>query len=135
MAQDEGRRYRDYKIYCCIALNRLVSAMRINLYQEGLEARIGNLLNTIDYTVTKADIMHEIRSNHKMTSKVLRDLEEDGFVAIAKGERGYNIKITKEGIMHIRKYNEFYARLYKRQLEDLYAFREPLPSLRAYRRE
>ena len=109
--------------------------MNIDLYQRDLELKIDNLLSSADYKVTKADIMHEIRSNHKMTNKVLRDLEEDGFVEIVKGERGYNIKITKKGIMHIRKYNEFYSKLYQRQIKELYTYREPPPGLRAIQRE
>lgn len=135
MAIKEGKRYKDYKIYCCITLNRLVSAMGIDLYQKDLESKIEGLVDTIEYKVTKADIMHEIRSNHKMTNKVLTDLKEDGYIDILKVEKGYNIKITKEGIMHVRKYNEFYTKLYGGQIKELYAFREPPPGLRAIHQE
>ena len=131
MVKNEGKRYKDYKIYCCITLNRIVSEMNIDIYQDDLESKLDMLMDSIDYKVTKADIMHEIRSNHKMTNKVLRDLTDDGFVEIQKEEKGYNVKITKKGIIHIRRYNEFYLRLYKRQIEDLYALRPPPPSLRA----
>ncbi|UCF07722.1 MAG: hypothetical protein JSW28_08785 [Thermoplasmata archaeon] len=133
MVPQEGKRYKDYKFYCCITLNRLVSAMGIDLYQPGLGEKVDNILGTIDYRVTKADIMHEIRSNHKMTNKVLKDLEEDGFIRIVKEERGYSIKITKEGIMHIRKFNEFYAKLFGPQLREAYKYRELPSALRAVR--
>ncbi|NIP35499.1 MAG: hypothetical protein GWN18_11140, partial [Thermoplasmata archaeon] len=38
--------------------------------------------------------------------------------------RSYRIFITKEGVMHARKYNEFYMMMYKDFLLDHYKYRD-----------
>jgi predicted transcriptional regulator len=119
--------YKDYKIYCCFALNRLVAELNIDLYQEGLEDKIDDILASGGKTLTKEEIMHEIRSNHYMTNKVVKKLEEDGFIEVTKEEKRYRIGITKKGILHLRKYNEFYRDMYKEQIRDHYRYRG-LPS-------
>ncbi len=116
--------YKDYKIYCCFALNRLVGELDIDLYQEDLEKKLDDILNNDDSYLTKEDIKHEIRSNHYMTNKVIDQLVEDGFVEINKLEKSYRITITKKGVLHIRKYNTFYKQIYSDQIKEHYKFRE-----------
>lgn len=120
----QGRMYKDYKIYCCFALNRLVSALDIDLYQNNLDEKIEDILREKDVSVSKEDVKHEIRSNHYMTNKVIEKLLEDGYILIEKEEKKYRIKITKKGVIHIRKYNEFYREMYKEQIRDHYRYRE-----------
>lgn len=116
--------YKDYKIYCCFALNRLVGELDIDLYQEDLEEKLDGILNNDDSYLTKEDIKHEIRSNHYMTNKVIDQLVVDGFVEINKQEKSYRITITKKGVLHIRKYNTFYKQIYSDQIKEHYKFRE-----------
>ncbi|MFQ6128939.1 MAG: hypothetical protein ACE5QW_08575 [Thermoplasmata archaeon] len=116
--------YKDYKIYCCFALNRLVSELDIDLYQEGLEGKLDSILEERDSPLSKEDIKHEIKSNHVMTNKVLSKLKEDGFVTITKKRKRYEIRITKEGILHVRRFNEFYKRIYQEQILDHCKYRE-----------
>ncbi len=116
--------YKDYKIYCCFALNRLVGELNIDLYQDGLEEKIDDILTDSDSYLTKEDLKHEIRSNHYMTNKVIDKLVEDGFIEIAKKEKTYRITITKKGVLHISKYNTFYKQIYADQIKEHYRFRE-----------
>jgi len=114
--------YKDYKVYCCFALNRLVAQLGIDLYQDGLEGMLDEVLRTRDSSVSKEEIKHEIRSNHFMTNKVLEDLLSDGYITMAQEEGRYRIRITKAGILHIRKYNEFYKKIYEEQIRDHYKY-------------
>jgi len=91
------RVYKDYKIYSCLALNKLASALGIHLYQDDLEKKIDGILENDKTTVSKEDIKHEIKSNHYMTDKVSKKLEEDGFIRLDRMENRYRIRITKEG--------------------------------------
>jgi predicted transcriptional regulator len=117
------RRYKDYRIYSVFVLNQLVSALGIGLYQKDLEKKIDGILASSEARVTKADIMHEIKSNHNMTNKILSSLQEEGFVIIERGERSFEIKITREGVLHIREFNKFYLRIYADQIKDHYKYR------------
>jgi len=119
-----GRKYKDYKIYSCFVLNKLVSALGIDLYQEHLEEKLEDILNGRTQELTKAEIRHEIRSNHNMTEKILNELIDEGLIVIEKLERKYCVKITKKGVLHIRKFNEFYAQIYEAQIRDHYRFRD-----------
>jgi predicted transcriptional regulator len=116
--------YKDYKIYCCFALNRLVGELDIDLYQVDLEEKLDDILKASTTCLTKEDIKHEIRSNHYMTNKVIDQLVEDGFVDVTKVEKSYRITITKKGVLHIRKYNTFYKQIYSDQIKEHYKFRE-----------
>ena len=120
----EERRYKDYKIYCCFVLNRLVSEMGIDIYQHDLESKLDGLLAEFSRPLSKEEIKHEIRSNHYMTEKVLAALTEDGLVKVEKEEGRYRVSITREGILHVRKFNEFYKELYREQIKDHYRFRQ-----------
>jgi predicted transcriptional regulator len=57
-----------------------------------------------------------------MTSKVIEKLEEDGLVKVEKVEGKYEIKITKEGVLYVRKYNQFFMNIYREQIRDHYRF-------------
>lgn len=114
--------YKDYKVYQCFALNRLVAELGIDLYQNGLEQKLDSILGERNAGVSKESIKHEIRSNHFMTNKVLDSLREDGLIIIEKEENRYRVKITKEGVLHIRWYNEFYKKLYEQEIRDHYRF-------------
>ena len=118
-----ARRYKDYKVYSCFVLNQLVSALGVDIYQEGLEGKIDAILSRADYKVTKADVMHEIRSNHNMTNKILGNLQEDGLIIMEKGERSFHIYITRKGILHIREFNKFYLKIYSEAIKDHYKYR------------
>ena len=117
-----SRVYKDYKIYSCFVLNRLVSELDVDLYQEGLEGKLDGILEGAQPGLSKEEIKHEIRSNHYMTNKVIDQLVADGFVIVEKVEGRYRIQITKEGILHIRKYNEFYKKIYEEQIRDHYKY-------------
>jgi len=114
--------YKDSKIYGCFALNRLVAQLGIDLYQNGLEGKLDEILRTRDSAVSKEEIKHEIRSNHFMTNKVLEQLQADGFITDTLEEGRYRIRITKAGVLHVRKYNEFYKRIYEEQIRDHYKY-------------
>ncbi len=116
--------YKDYKIYMCFALNRLVGELDLDLYQGGLEDKVDDILAKSESYLTKEDIKHEIRSNHYMTNKVIDKLVEDGLVKVEKVDKSYRITITKEGLLHIRKYNTFYKQIYADQIREHYRFRE-----------
>ena len=116
------RKYKDFRIYSCLILNRLVAALDIDLYQPNLEEKLEEILSQNIQGLTKGDIIHEIRSNHTMTNKILQKLEEDELITIVKEEKSYQILITKEGILHCRKFNEFYKKIYRDQIEDHYRF-------------
>ena len=115
--------YKDYKIYCCFALNRLVTELNIDIYQEGLEEKLDAILSERKASLSKDDIMHEIRSNHYMTDKVIEKLLEDGLIEVKREEKRYSITITKKGILHLRKFNEFYAHMYEEQIKDHYKYK------------
>jgi len=114
--------YKSYKVYRVIVLNLLAQALNINIYQKNLEEKLDTILAKADYQITKSDIRHEIRSNHKMTQKVLNELEREGLIKIIPQERTTLIKITKEGILHLRRWNKFYIDLYREQIMDHYRY-------------
>ena len=118
------RRYKDSRIYSCFVLNRLVSEMGIDLYQSGLEEKLDRILEESARPLSKEEIKHEIKSNHYMTEKVIEALLADGHIRMDKEEGRYKIFITKEGVLHVRKFNEFYKELYREQIKDHYRFRQ-----------
>jgi predicted transcriptional regulator len=58
-----------------------------------------------------------------MTNKVLEKLLEDGLIRIEAREGRYEVSITKEGVLYVRKYNEFYLSIYKEQIREHYRYR------------
>ena len=121
----DERRYKDYKIYCCFVLNRLVSELGIDLYQDALESKLDQMLAERPHGISKEEVKHEIRSNHYMTEKVLEALQADGLVSVERAEDRYDVRITAKGVLHIRKFNEFYKEMYRAQISDHYRFRRP----------
>ncbi len=120
-----SRPYKDFVIYGCFVLNRLVAELDIDLHQEGLEAKIDGILAMGPASISKEEVKREIRSNHVMTNKVIDALVKDGLVVVQSEEGRYRISITKAGVLHIRKYNEFFRRIYREQIRDHYRFRPP----------
>ena len=118
-----SKTYKDYKIYCCFTLNRLVSELGIDLYQEGLEGKLDDILASRPNGISKEEIKHEIRSNHFMTNKVLEKLLEDDLVRIEEREGRYEVSITREGVLYVRKYNEFFLSIYREQIQEHYRYR------------
>ncbi|HEV8594345.1 MAG TPA: hypothetical protein VGR51_02330 [Thermoplasmata archaeon] len=125
-----ARPYKDLIIYGCFVLNRLVSELGINLAQEGLDEKLDALLAAHPVFVTKEQVKREIRSNHFMTTKVVEYLARERYVRVEEAEGRYRIFLTKEGLLHVRKYNEFYRRVYQEQIRDHYAYRPPPGPLR-----
>ena len=124
-----SRPYKDLVIYGCFVLNRLVADMGIDLYQDGLEEKLTRLL-PVQRGMSKEEVKREIKSNHFMTDRVIEALQKDGHVTIEVLEGRYRIRITRDGVMHIRRYNEFYHKIYEEQIRDHYRFTKPPFSLR-----
>jgi predicted transcriptional regulator len=116
-----SRPYKDLVIYGCFVLNRLVADMGIDLYQDGLEAKLDLLLPN-QRGMSKEELKREIKSNHFMTDRVIEALQKEGHVTVESIEGRYRIRITRDGILHIRHYNEFYRKIYNEQIRDHYRF-------------
>ncbi len=121
------KKYKSWELYMCLALNRLVMELDIDLYQEGLEGKLEQILTKSKSKVPKSEISYEIKSNYQMTNKILKKLKGMGLIEIEQSERSYNISITKKGVLYIRKYNEFYVSMYEDIIRDHYKYR-PIPS-------
>jgi len=117
-----SRRYKDMNLYSCIVLNLLTSALGIDLAQKDLEDKIELILHRNDEGLSKSEIMHHIRSNHNMTTRILENLEEQNFITVSKDDSGYTVLPTKEGLLHVREFNRFYASIYSKQIEDHYRY-------------
>jgi len=116
-----SRPYKDLVIYGCFVLNRLVAGMGIDLYQDGLEAKLEAVLPN-QHGMSKEEVKREIKSNHFMTDRVIEALLKDGHVTVEVVEGRYRIRITRAGVLHIRRFNEFYRRIYTEQIRDHYRF-------------
>jgi len=44
-------------------------------------------------------------------------------VTVEAKEGRYEVRITKEGVLYIRKYNEFFLSMYREQIEEHYQYR------------
>ncbi len=119
-----SRPYKDLVIYGCFVLNRLVANLGIDLYQEDLEAKLDAILPRQE-GISKEQVKREIKSNHFMTERVLEALVKEGHATVETADGHYRVKITKAGVVHIRKYNEFYRRIYQEQIRDHYRFTNP----------
>ncbi len=116
-----SRPYKDLVIYGCFVLNRLVADIRIDLYQDGLEAKLDSVLPTQE-GLSKEEVKREIKSNHFMTDRVIEGLQKEGHVTVEVVDGRYRIRITRDGVLHIRRYNEFYRKIYNEQIRDHYRF-------------
>lgn len=121
------KKYKSWELYMCLTLNRLVMELDIDLYQDGLEEKLDEIMAGKKSLVPKSEISYEIKSNYQMTNKILTKLKEMGMIEIEQDERSYNISITKKGVLYIRKFNEFYISMYEDIIRDHYKYR-PIPS-------
>ncbi len=119
-----SRPYKDLVIYGCFVLNRLVAEMRIDLYQENLEPKLDAILPSQE-GISKEEVKREIKSNHFMTERVLEALVKEDHVTVQAIDGHYRVRITKAGVLHIRKYNEFYRKIYQEQIRDHYRYTKP----------
>lgn len=122
-----ARKYKSWELYICLALNRLVMELDLDIYQDALEEKLDEILAKSDVKLPKSEISYEIKSNYQMTNKILKKLEEMGLIRMELEDRTYNISITKEGVLYIRKYNEFYISMYEDIIRDHYKYR-PIPA-------
>ena len=116
------RHYKGYRIYAYIALARLFGELNLDLRQEDLLARVDERLRTYEGRVSKEEILHAIRSNSHMTEKVLDYLVAEGFAALRRDDRGYDVRITHRGVEHLRDYHRLYRELYGRELAEHYRY-------------
>ena len=121
--------YKGLEVYCCLALNRIAQQLGIDLNQPELEAKLDTILTEKNTGVPKVELSYELRSNHHMTNKVLEVLHEEDLVVVEKEQDGreYRVKITKKGVLHLRKFNQFYSVIFKRYIIDHYRYSN-LPS-------
>jgi predicted transcriptional regulator len=120
---DRGaRRYKGYRIYAFIALSRLFAELNLDVGQADLLARVDAGLSAYQGRVSKEEILHAIRSNSHMTEKVLEYLSTEGFATVHRDEQGYDIRITRAGVEHLREYHRFYRDLYGRELAEHYRY-------------
>ena len=121
--------YKGLEVYCCLALNRIAQQLGIDLNQADLETKLDDILKERNKGVPKVELSYELRSNHYMTNKVLEVLEEEGLVTVEKEPDGreYQVKITKKGVLHLRKFNQFYSVIFKKYIIDHYRY-SSLPS-------
>ncbi len=117
-----SKSYKDMNLYSCIVLNLLASAMEIDTQQKDLEEKLDLLLLDDVEGLSKSEIMHHIRSNHNMTERILKHLEESEYIDIRKDERSYRIVPTKNGLLHVGEFNKFYSSIYSKQIEDHYRY-------------
>ena len=114
--------YKDMNLYSCIVLNLLASSIGLDLSQKDFERKARRILEEMEGGLTKSEIMHEMRSNHNMTEKILKHLLSESLIRVERGERNYNILPTMGGLMHVREFNRFYASIYSKQIEEHYRF-------------
>jgi predicted transcriptional regulator len=119
-----GKVYKGLEVYSCLALNRIAAQLGIDLLQSDLELKLDTILKNRGDGIPKVDISYELRANHHMTNKVLEVLEEEELIEIQKEEEGreYRVRITKKGVLHLRKFNEFYSVIFKRYILDHYKY-------------
>lgn len=122
-----GKRYKTRELYMCLALNRLISELDIDLYQDNLEDMLEDILETRTCVVSKAEISYEIKSNHTMTNAVLDRLKDMGLVEVAQIGRSYDVGITKKGVLYARRFNEYYIATFQDLIKEHYRYTR-LPS-------
>src|SRR2546428_8983264 len=90
-----SRPYKDLIIYGCFVLNRLVAEMGIDLYQDGLDAKLALILPN-QYGLLQEEVKSEIKSNHFMTDRVIEALQKEGHASDEDVQGHYRIRITRE---------------------------------------
>ena len=120
----DNRRYKSWELYACLALNRLAEELNIDIYQPKIDAVLDKVFEGDVPSIPKVEISYEIKSNHHMTNKVLDKLEKDGFILITKDERRYNLSITKEGVLYLRRFNAYFVHTYNEIIRDHYRFKQ-----------
>src|SRR3989449_10930737 len=73
-----SRPYKDFEIYGCFVLNRLVAGLDIDLYQDGLEPKLDSIIADRRSSLSKGEVKREVRSNHVRTNKAIVALIKDG---------------------------------------------------------
>ena len=121
---EASRRYKSWELYSCLALNRLAAELNIDIYQSNISEALDTIFEADVPSIPKVEISFEIKSNHQMTNKVLKKLEEDGLVMISKEDRKYSISITKEGVMYLRRFNAYFVHTYNDIIQDHYRYRQ-----------
>jgi predicted transcriptional regulator len=116
------RPYRGYRVYAFIALARLFHALDLDLGQSDLLERAPERIAQAAERISKEEVLHAIRSNSHMTEKVLNHLVEEGFATVRRNGAGYDIRITLEGVQHLRRYFPLYREMYARELDGHYRF-------------
>src|SRR5436309_15917833 len=96
-----SRPYKDLIIYGCFVLNRLVAEMGIDLYQDGLAAKLALVLPN-QRGLTKEEVKREIKSNHFITDRVIESLQKEGHVIVEVVESHYRIRIRRAVELHMR---------------------------------
>src|SRR5437667_12555474 len=105
-----SRPYKDLVIYGCFVLNRLVSDMGIDLYQDGLESKLDVVLPN-QRGMTKEEVKREIKSNHFMSDRVIESLQKEGHATVEVVEGHYRSRITWHGVVPTDRSNGSYQTL------------------------
>ncbi|MGQ9583209.1 MAG: hypothetical protein ACUVV6_06820 [Thermoplasmatota archaeon] len=113
-----GKVCKGLEVYCSLALNRAAAQLGIDLNRPGLEERLDELIRERAAGLPKAIFSCELRANHHITEKALRALEEEGL----EEKKEYRVRITKKGVLHLRKYNQLYSTLFRRYILDRYKY-------------
>ena len=116
-----GKKYKNRDLYVCLALNRLVRALDIDVSQDGLEQNLDALLYH-QHGLPKNTISNEIKTNYKQTNKVITFLRSKGFVTVEASEKAHLVKITKEGVLFIRRSNGYFAETYADLIQQPYRY-------------
>ena len=115
------KKYKNRDLYVCLALNKLVGAMDIDIGQKGLEAELDRVL-LYQQGLPKNSLSNEMHTNYSQTRKVLDFLRSKGYVTVESSDRVHLVKITKDGILFIRKTNGYFAQTYADTIQDHYKY-------------
>ncbi len=115
------RKYKNRDLYVCLTLNKLVSEMDVDVNQDSLEESLDLLVYNQD-GLPKNMISKEIRTNYVQTRKILEFLQTKGFITMEPTERSHNVKITKSGVLFIRKSNFYFAQTYADTIQEHFQF-------------
>jgi hypothetical protein len=114
--------HKGYQVYVYLALGRLFTALDLSPDQPHLEDFLDEAIRRDSARVSKEEIMHLIRSNSTMTQKVLNALEEKGWASVVSEPRGYDIRITRDGVAHFLRFRVLYNEIYQKELRQHFRF-------------